>query len=95
LTSLATSTGSFARNIIECVQRNFDFVQMYGDSLHPSQFLLNAKQLARSMYNAVELLPGDEKEDLLQYFRDVIELGPAEYTAVNKQLIDAEYNHLA
>lgn len=94
LTSLATSTGSFARNIIECIQRNFDFVQMYGDSLHPSRFLLNAKQLARSIFNAVELLPGDEKEELLQYFRDVIELGPAEYTAVNKRLIDIDYNHL-
>lgn len=95
LTGLATSVGNFTRALISAIEREFDLIEMYGESLHPARFLLNAKQIARAIKNAIELLTNEAKEELLLYYQDVIELGPAEYMAVNTRVVSAQYDHLA
>jgi hypothetical protein len=95
LTALAHSVGEFARAVIEAIQREYDLVEMYGEYMHPARFLLNAKQLARTIKNAIDLMNNEAKEELLLYFQDVIELGPAEYQSVNARVVSARYDHFA
>ncbi len=93
LTPLAESVNTYVREVIASIQHHFDFLEMFGERLHPAHFLLNAKQLARGMKNSIEMLRSDSKEELLNYFQDVIELGPAEYMGVNAAVHNAQYSH--
>lgn len=94
LTKLAQSVGTVSRNAIHNIELHFDLLEMNGDTAKPSLFVLNAKQLARCLRNAIELLPNEDKEELLNYVQEVIDVGPGEYMTINNKVVQLEYNHI-
>jgi hypothetical protein len=94
LTKLAQSVGTIARSAIQNIELHLDFLEMNSDIAKPSLFVLNAKQLARCLRNAIELLPNEDKEELLNYLQEVIDVGPGEYMTINNKVVSLEYDHL-
>ncbi len=93
LTNLAQSVADLARNLILSIQMEIDFIRMFSDHTTPSLFILNAKKIARTFKNAIELNSNEKKEELLNYVQEVIDINPGEYMAVNARVLDLEYDH--
>lgn len=93
LTHLAQSVVDLARNVILSIQQEIDFIRMFSEYSTPSLFVLNAKKIARSIKNAIELNSNDKKEELLNYIQEVIDINPGEYLTVNARVLDLEYDH--
>ncbi len=93
LTNLAQSVTDLSRNVILSIQQEIDFIRMFSAFSTPSLFVLNAKKIARSIKNAIELNSNDKKEELLNYIQEVIDINPGEYMTVNARVLDLEYDH--
>lgn len=93
LTNLAQSVTDLARNVILSIQQEIDFIRMFSEFSTPSLFVLNAKKIARSIKNAIELNSNDKKEELLNYVQEVIDINPGEYMTVNARVLELEYDH--
>lgn len=93
LTNLAQSVADLTRNLIQSIQQEIDFIRMFSEYSTPSVFVLNAKKIARTIKNAIELNSNEKKEELLNYVQEVIDISPGEYTAINAKVLDLEYDH--
>lgn len=93
LTNLAQSVADLSRNLILTIQQEIDFIRMFSEFSTPSLFVLNAKKIARSIKNSIELNSNDKKEELLNYVQEVIDISPGEYMTVNARVLDLEYDH--
>ena len=93
LTHLAQSVADLSRNLIVTIQQEIDFIRMFSEFSTPSLFILNAKKIARSIKNSIELNSNEKKEEILNYVQEVIDINPGEYMTVNARVLDLEYDH--
>lgn len=95
LTPLAKSVGDLSVNLINTLQLGIDDIKMFGPAFTPAHYVLNAKKMARSLRNSIDLLTNERKEELLNYIQEVIDIGHGEYTNVNVNLLELDYDHLS
>lgn len=93
LTSLAESVRELVISLIGTIQSDIDLYKMHGSVISPAEFVLNAKRIARTIKNTVNLRTNDAKEELLNYVQEIIGMSPSEYVGLNNGIITLEYDH--